>query len=184
MREINRPLRAARAALVLVAAAAITGCTGRDLERFRDAPVESRDDSAAVVVNMPDGYGNVALKCVELDGNWVVVTSTFTADGSAGRGVSVVDGSGPFQPYLALVKAIEQGARGDIREAADGCQHFLCLEIPVAPGEGDDHRIDDKSCGVNAFSQNAVVNVHGDGQSFVRVRRQASRSSSVTAVRR
>jgi EAL and modified HD-GYP domain-containing signal transduction protein len=32
---------------------------------------------------------------------------------------ALVDGSGPFQPYLALVKAMEQGVRGDIREAAD-----------------------------------------------------------------
>jgi hypothetical protein len=72
----------------------MVGCTGRDLERFRDAPVERRDDAAAVVVNMPDGYGNLAMKCVELAGNWVVVTSTFTGDGNAGRGVSVTDGRG------------------------------------------------------------------------------------------
>jgi EAL and modified HD-GYP domain-containing signal transduction protein len=32
---------------------------------------------------------------------------------------ALVDDSGPFQPYLALVKAMEQGVRGDIREAAD-----------------------------------------------------------------
>lgn len=82
------------AAIVVLLGGALASCTGRDLERFRDAPVESRDDNGAVVVNMPDGYGNVAIKCVELNDNWVVVTSTFTADGTAGRGVSVVDGSG------------------------------------------------------------------------------------------
>jgi c-di-GMP phosphodiesterase len=32
---------------------------------------------------------------------------------------ALVDGNGPYQPYLTLVKALEQGARGDIREAAD-----------------------------------------------------------------
>lgn len=33
---------------------------------------------------------------------------------------ALVDGSGPYQPYLQLVKAMEQGVRGDIRDAADG----------------------------------------------------------------
>lgn len=32
---------------------------------------------------------------------------------------ALVHGSGPYQPYLALVKAMEQGVRGDIRDAAD-----------------------------------------------------------------
>lgn len=32
---------------------------------------------------------------------------------------ALVDGGGPYQPYLSLVKAMEQGVRGDIREAAD-----------------------------------------------------------------
>ncbi|GAB4038331.1 MAG: HDOD domain-containing protein [Rubrivivax sp.] len=32
---------------------------------------------------------------------------------------ALVDGTGPYQPYLALVKALEQGVRSDIREAAD-----------------------------------------------------------------
>jgi c-di-GMP phosphodiesterase len=32
---------------------------------------------------------------------------------------ALVDGSGPYHPYLVLVKALEQGVRGDIREAAD-----------------------------------------------------------------
>jgi EAL and modified HD-GYP domain-containing signal transduction protein len=32
---------------------------------------------------------------------------------------ALVDGAGPYQPYLTLVKAMEQGVRGDIREAAD-----------------------------------------------------------------
>jgi EAL and modified HD-GYP domain-containing signal transduction protein len=32
---------------------------------------------------------------------------------------ALVDGSGPCHPYLLLVKALEQGARSDIRDAAD-----------------------------------------------------------------
>jgi len=38
---------------------------------------------------------------------------------------ALVGGTGPFQPYLQLVKALEQGVRSDIREAAD--QSFLGL---------------------------------------------------------
>jgi EAL and modified HD-GYP domain-containing signal transduction protein len=32
---------------------------------------------------------------------------------------ALVQGSGPYHPYLVLVKALEQGARSDIRDAAD-----------------------------------------------------------------
>lgn len=32
---------------------------------------------------------------------------------------ALVQGGGPFQPYLSLVRALEQGVRGDIRDAAD-----------------------------------------------------------------
>jgi EAL and modified HD-GYP domain-containing signal transduction protein len=38
---------------------------------------------------------------------------------------ALVQGGGPFQPYLSLVRALEQGVRGDIRDAADHC--FLGL---------------------------------------------------------
>ena len=43
----------------------------------------------------------------------------------------MAEGSGPYQPYLTLVQALEQGARGDIREAADAS--FLGLaEVNLA----------------------------------------------------
>ena len=38
---------------------------------------------------------------------------------------ALVDGSGPYQPYLALAQALESGTRADIRERAD--QSFLGL---------------------------------------------------------
>jgi EAL and modified HD-GYP domain-containing signal transduction protein len=38
---------------------------------------------------------------------------------------ALVDGSGPYQPYLALVRAVEAGSRAEIREKAD--QTFLGL---------------------------------------------------------
>ena len=44
---------------------------------------------------------------------------------------ALAEGSGPYQPYLTLVQALEQGARGDIREAADAS--FLGLaEVNLA----------------------------------------------------
>lgn len=44
---------------------------------------------------------------------------------------ALVESGGPYQPYLTLVKALEQGARGDIRDAADAT--FLGLaEINAA----------------------------------------------------
>jgi EAL and modified HD-GYP domain-containing signal transduction protein len=39
---------------------------------------------------------------------------------------ALVSGDGPYQPYLALVQALEQGVRGDILAAAE--QSFLELE--------------------------------------------------------
>ena len=38
---------------------------------------------------------------------------------------ALVDASGPYQPYLALVRAVESGSRGEIRQAAD--QTFMGL---------------------------------------------------------
>jgi len=40
----------------------LTGC-GKATEQFKDAPVSSHDDSAATVLNFPDGFSNVATKC-------------------------------------------------------------------------------------------------------------------------
>jgi EAL and modified HD-GYP domain-containing signal transduction protein len=34
---------------------------------------------------------------------------------------ALVDGSGPFLPYLSLTRALESGSRSDICEAADAC---------------------------------------------------------------
>jgi len=34
---------------------------------------------------------------------------------------ALVDGAGPFQPYMALTRALESGSRADISEAADAC---------------------------------------------------------------
>lgn len=51
------------AVLTLAPAAALTGCSQKDREYGRDAPVGSHDDSPADVINMPDGFSNIAAKC-------------------------------------------------------------------------------------------------------------------------
>lgn len=40
----------------------LNGC-GKALEPFNDAPVTGQNKSPAEIVNMPDGFSNVATKC-------------------------------------------------------------------------------------------------------------------------
>jgi hypothetical protein len=56
-----RPTIAATA-LVAVALLALPGC-GKALEPYNDAPVAAQNKTPAEVVNMPDGFSNVATKC-------------------------------------------------------------------------------------------------------------------------
>lgn len=51
------------AAIVAGALLALTGCTDKATEKYRDAPVQSRDTTSADVYSMPDGFSNVATKC-------------------------------------------------------------------------------------------------------------------------
>lgn len=58
-------------AVLLVGTAA---CSGYDNSRGKgDAPVSGKDDSPAQVVNFPDGFANVAIKC---DGNGFRIYTT------------------------------------------------------------------------------------------------------------
>lgn len=62
------------AAIVLSATA--VGCSGHNDDRGKgDAPVQNRagDDAPAVVVNFPDGFANIAFKC--LNGSGLYVTT-------------------------------------------------------------------------------------------------------------
>lgn len=62
--------------LLLAAAliAATAGCSSWNDQRGRgDAPVDSYDDEPAVVINFPDKFANVAVKCL---GSTGVYTST------------------------------------------------------------------------------------------------------------
>lgn len=52
------------AACFLVAVALLlSSCAQKAQEPFKDAPVSQHNDDPAAVINMPDGFSNVASKC-------------------------------------------------------------------------------------------------------------------------
>lgn len=51
------------AALSATVVLALTGCTGKATEPFKDAPRGTTNSGAADTVTMPDGFSNVATKC-------------------------------------------------------------------------------------------------------------------------
>lgn len=65
------------AALGIGGALALTGCnTANDADGTGDAPVGKTDPSPVQVLNMPDGFPNVATKCIAFQpGKRVYVTS-------------------------------------------------------------------------------------------------------------
>lgn len=67
-----------RVILVIAAIGLVTGCSQQDNdERGKgDAPVQgcSGDNTPAEVFNMPDGFGNLATKCVEVGKRAYVTT--------------------------------------------------------------------------------------------------------------
>lgn len=56
----GRKVTAAAGALALVGV--LAGC-GKLVEPYNDAPVASQNKTPAEVLNMPDGFSNVATKC-------------------------------------------------------------------------------------------------------------------------
>jgi hypothetical protein len=65
-RHTSRRRRHARiwAGAALLIAIPVAGCSGYNNARGKgDAPVGTSDDSPAQILNMPDGFGNVAMKC-------------------------------------------------------------------------------------------------------------------------
>lgn len=64
------------AALAALSILTLAGCSEYNDQRGKgDAPVQNRagDDAPAVVINMPDGFSNIAVKC--LNGNGLYVTT-------------------------------------------------------------------------------------------------------------
>lgn len=63
---MTRRRLAALGAGVVVGLSVLAGCAGlggKATEPFQDAPVSGHNDGAATIVNMPDGFNNVAAKC-------------------------------------------------------------------------------------------------------------------------
>jgi hypothetical protein len=58
---MGKGTKIAAAVCVVLAAGALSGC--KATEPFNDAPVASHNKAPAEVLNMPDGFSNVATKC-------------------------------------------------------------------------------------------------------------------------
>jgi hypothetical protein len=77
-------------AAMLISVAFVAGCdeSSKVSQPFNDAPVERVDDGEATIVSMPDGFNNLAFKCV---GNTLFAT-TYHGDSPYGS-VTVIDSS-------------------------------------------------------------------------------------------
>lgn len=75
-----------------IGAVALGGCSLSG-QTHQSAQAGATDHSAAQVIQMPSGFRNVAIKCVELQGNWYAVAST--SDGGNGDNL-------PAAPAIAL----------------------------------------------------------------------------------
>jgi hypothetical protein len=74
------------------AALVLTGCSfDKSTEPFKDAPRQGSDASPAKVIQMPDGFNNLATKCV--DG--VRYTVIFHANDNRGAVSTILDPSCP-----------------------------------------------------------------------------------------
>ncbi len=84
-------------AITATAAAALTltGCSQKMQEPFRDAPVSGHQSAPAEVIEMPDGFSNIADKC---DGHGHRVYVVFHGDGSYGSVTAIPDPSCPATP--------------------------------------------------------------------------------------
>ena len=82
-------LKASIAAIGIAATvAALTGCSQKSLEPYRDAPVSGHQSAPAEVIEMPDGFSNIADKC---DGHGHRVYVVFHSDGSYGSVAVMAD---------------------------------------------------------------------------------------------
>lgn len=85
--------RGTKAAVALTAAVALgvlTGCSfDKTTEPYNDAPRQGNDTGPATIVAMPDGFNNVATKCIK--GTDVRVTVIYHQDSAYGAVSTVVD---------------------------------------------------------------------------------------------
>lgn len=76
----------------LIAAGMLAGCSQKALEPFRDAPVSGHQSGAAEVIEMPDGFSNIADKC---DGHGHRVYVVFHGDSGYGSVTAISDPTCP-----------------------------------------------------------------------------------------
>lgn len=61
---MNKVIKRGLAALTIaVTTVALSGCTGKVSEPFKDAPRGATNSGPADTITMPDGFSNVAAKC-------------------------------------------------------------------------------------------------------------------------
>lgn len=75
------------AAGFVIALVTLTACGDKANEPFKDAPRDGSNNDPAVVIEMPDGFSNLATKCV----NGVRYTVAFHGDNHYGSVATVID---------------------------------------------------------------------------------------------
>jgi hypothetical protein len=89
MTSITRRTLIGTAAATL-AVSVLAGCVGnKPNQPFKDAPRNGADNSPALVIEMPDGFSNLATKCV----GGVRYTVAYHGDSKYGAVATVVDPS-------------------------------------------------------------------------------------------
>lgn len=81
----------AAGAILIVTSIAACGVGDKNNEPFKDAGRTGNDSSPAMTVDMPDGFSNLATKCIE--GTHVRVTVAYHGDSSYGSVSSILDPS-------------------------------------------------------------------------------------------
>lgn len=65
-------------AVVMITAA---GCGDKNNEPWRDAPRDGTDGGPAMIVEMPDGFSNLATKCLMVHGRYIGIRVTVAYHG-------------------------------------------------------------------------------------------------------
>lgn len=84
---MNTRIKVAAVGLIAVVSLAGCGLGNKATQQYKDAGRDGNDNSPALTVEMPDGFGNVATKCV----GDVRITTLFHNNGSYGSVSTVVD---------------------------------------------------------------------------------------------
>lgn len=90
MNRKSKIVAGSAAVLLSVGALAACGDFQKALEPYKDAPVANRDETGpADLINMPDGFSNVAAKCDK--GHGIRVYVVYHGDSSYGAVTAVPD---------------------------------------------------------------------------------------------